>query len=320
MEQAAPSGEQVFETTDLEAASALLREQYSSMRLTVAGERPGLRIVQQHLERARLDRMSLRMDLEAETDPLGAVAVGRVLVGGVAYRCGHEERRYARGDVFFAAQPDDGFVAVAHWLDVDYALLDPSLLGDLAEVAPGERSPVRLLGHDPVSPAAAGHWSRTLSFVQESLRSRPPGSHRQLVTAQLGRLLAATALATFANNALTEPTVEDRRDAHPQSLRRATSFIDDNAHRDIALSDVAAAADVSVRAVQLAFRRHLGCTPTAYLRRVRLHAVNEQLAAAVPGSTTVAEVAAQWGFFNFGRFAGRYRAEFGELPHETLHR
>jgi hypothetical protein len=38
--------------------------------------------------------------------------------------------------------------------------------------------------------------------------------------------------------------------AQPQTLRRAVAFIHDNAHRDIGLSDIAAAISVTPRSVQ----------------------------------------------------------------------
>ncbi|WP_211269144.1 helix-turn-helix transcriptional regulator [Saccharothrix syringae] len=54
--------------------------------------------------------------------------------------------------------------------------------------------------------------------------------------------------------------------AQPDTLRRAIAFIESNAHRDISVADIAAAGFVTVRAVQPAFRRHLGTTPMAHLR------------------------------------------------------
>ncbi|GAA3296409.1 hypothetical protein GCM10020218_079740 [Dactylosporangium vinaceum] len=50
----------------------------------------------------------------------------------------------------------------------------------------------------------------------------------------------AAALSVFPNDALREPIIEDRRDAHPATLRRAVAYSDDNAHRDIAVADIAA--------------------------------------------------------------------------------
>jgi AraC-like DNA-binding protein len=96
------------------------------------------------------------------------------------------------------------------------------------------------------------------------------------------------------------------------------TFIDEHAYEPIAIADIAAAAFVSARAVQLAFRRHLGTTPTAYLRRVRLEHAHRQLQAADPALLTVTAVARRWGFPSASRFTASYRAAYGILPSRTL--
>ena len=144
------------------------------------------------------------------------------------------------------------------------------------------------------------------------------GVAHPLVAGNAARLLVATALATFPNTALTEPTIEDRHDAHPATLRRAIAFIEGNADCDISVADIARAAHVTTRAVQLAFRRHLETTPSAYLRRLRLQHAHDQLREAVPGTITVSAVAARWGFLNPSQFAAHYRTAFAELPSRTL--
>ena len=72
------------------------------------------------------------------------------------------------------------------------------------------------------------------------------------------------------------------------------------------------------RALQYAFRKHLGCTPQDYLRRVRLDLARRSLRDGT--SESVSDAAARYGFFNPGRFASDYRQVFDENPRQTLHR
>jgi transcriptional regulator GlxA family with amidase domain len=139
-----------------------------------------------------------------------------------------------------------------------------------------------------------------------------------LLASGAARLLAATALAAFPSNVFTDPTGTDRHDAHRGTVRRAIAFIDEHACTDITIADIAAAACVTIRAVQLAFRRHLDTTPTAYLRRVRLEHAHRQLQAADPAATTITDVACRWGFSNPTRFAACYRQAYGVPPSHTL--
>jgi transcriptional regulator GlxA family with amidase domain len=106
--------------------------------------------------------------------------------------------------------------------------------------------------------------------------------------------------------------------AQPQTLRRAIAFIHENAHRDIGLSDIAAALDVTPRSVQYMFRRHLATTPLEYLRRVRLDRAHRDLQAADPAVDTVMEIAGRWRFGHPGRFSMAYKEAFGRPPSRTL--
>ena len=102
------------------------------------------------------------------------------------------------------------------------------------------------------------------------------------------------------------------------TVGRAVAFIEERARDDISVTDIAAAAFVTVRAVQLAFRRYLDTTPLAYLRQVRLEGAHDQLVSADPSRTTVTAVAADWHFTNASRFSAYYRAAYGIPPAETL--
>jgi AraC-like DNA-binding protein len=174
----------------------------------------------------------------------------------------------------------------------------------------------------PISPPRARSWRRARDFINGLILGDPEVATASLVVGSVNRMLAGLLLATFPNDSIVPPSRTDDRDARaPSVIRRAVAFIESHADRDIGLSDIAAASGVSSRTVQIAFRRHLDTTPTAYLRKVRLDLAHAELLAASPGSgLTVTEVAYRWGFSSPSRFAERYRAEFGCLPSEMLRR
>ena len=64
----------------------------------------------------------------------------------------------------------------------------------------------------------------------------------------------------------------------------------------------------------------LGMTPTRYVLLRRLREVRSALRDARPDTVNVAEVAHSFGFAQLGRFAGTYRATYGETPSTTLQR
>jgi transcriptional regulator GlxA family with amidase domain len=86
----------------------------------------------------------------------------------------------------------------------------------------------------------------------------------------------------------------------------------------ITVSRLADVACVSVRSLQEGFRRHLGMSPTRYLREVRLARAHEDLRLADPDQATVTQIARRWGFSNIGRFAQMYAQRYGKPPSETL--
>ncbi|WNG90130.1 helix-turn-helix transcriptional regulator [Mycobacterium sp. ITM-2016-00317] len=106
----------------------------------------------------------------------------------------------------------------------------------------------------------------------------------------------------------------------PETLRTVLAYIDANAGRGISIADLAAKAFATPRTIQYLFRRHLGTTPSAHLRRVRLAKARQELILADRSTTTVTATATRWGFGHTGRFAVLYREVYGESPHQTLAR
>jgi AraC-like DNA-binding protein len=77
---------------------------------------------------------------------------------------------------------------------------------------------------------------------------------------------------------------------------------------------------VSEKTLRSCCAEFLGNSPSRYVVRRRLKQVRWALCDADPLHASVAELARRYGFTQLGRFAGAYRASFGEPPSVTLQR
>lgn len=304
-----------LQADSVEEAGAILRRRYT-VRIDVTGAAWGLQLVQDSIAGVEFSRIRYAMDFTLATEqPMHGTFIARLRSGELAYRFGRQENRWKAGDVFVAAPAGSTLDSSIHHCWLDLVLVDPATFASIAHTADGR--PVALTGYVPVTPAAAGSWSAALDYAQQ-LTAQPDLS--PLVAGVAARLVAATALATFPHNAVTEPDAGDRRAAHPLTVRRAVAYMDSHLDHDISLVDIAQAAYVTPRALQVAFRRHLDTTPIRYLRRARLDRAHQDLLTGTPESTTVTAVAGRWGFASPSTFARFYRAAYGDPPSCTLHR
>ncbi|EKT4466730.1 AraC family transcriptional regulator [Pseudomonas putida] len=104
----------------------------------------------------------------------------------------------------------------------------------------------------------------------------------------------------------------------PRHVKLAMDWI--RAHPSSATSgtDLAALANVSLRALQQGFRRFLGCSIVDYQRQVRLEQAYESLVHGEPVS--VSQVALRHGFSNAGRFAQYFQQAYGVSPAQVRRR
>lgn len=140
---------------------------------------------------------------------------------------------------------------------------------------------------------------------------------RQQVLADTYLLTSLLTLAPHNHSACLQPGA--RRSLLPRSVRRAQEYLHEHVTAPLSLADLCQHLGVSARALQQAFRQHLGRSPMAYWRDLRLDHVHAVLARSGPDDkASVSQVAAQYGFLHLGHFAAQYQARFGELPTQTL--
>jgi AraC-like DNA-binding protein len=193
-----------------------------------------------------------------------------------------------------------------------------------------EREMLAWTGRDPREPiefdqsqAFAMEKVATLThavrMLCDDLRGESSGLDHPLVRDRVASTLASALLVGMPHNYSRAFEARESSIA-PASVRRAERFIEDNAENAIGLADVATAAGVSARSLQLAFRRFRDTTPMAHLRALRLELARSELARAGQDGGSVTSVANAHGFGSVSRFAADYKTRFHEQPSETLRR
>ena len=107
---------------------------------------------------------------------------------------------------------------------------------------------------------------------------------------------------------------------HARIMIRFEEVLAEHFSRPLSMPELCELIVVSDRTLRSCCAESLGMTPTQYVLLRRLEEVRRALRDADPDIVNVGEVAHRFGFTELGRFAGRYRAAFGETPSTTLQR
>jgi AraC-like DNA-binding protein len=164
----------------------------------------------------------------------------------------------------------------------------------------------------------ARQWLGVVRCAVDMLESDAEDRPGPLVRRQLEHTLLAMLLEAQPNN-FSEQLAHGRSGCAPRHVRKAIEFIEAHLAEPIGIEEIVDASGVSARSLYEGFRRFRGTSPMEFLRSLRLRHVREDLLRAEAGAT-VSQVAASWGFYQFGRFAGLYRQLCGESPSDTLRR
>lgn len=170
----------------------------------------------------------------------------------------------------------------------------------------------------PASHDAIGRLGATLNALLDNTQTDPQAlQHPQAVRSMEQDLLAAF------RHSLALPTSAPRRVGRAirqGGLHRAVEYLRSWDTGSVTVADLCAAARVTQRTLEYAFRENFGMSPVGFLQLLRYHAARRDMLAADAKAVTVTEIAQKNGFYLMGRFAVRYKALFGESPSQTLQR
>jgi AraC-like DNA-binding protein len=107
---------------------------------------------------------------------------------------------------------------------------------------------------------------------------------------------------------------------HARIMARFEEVLAAHLSRPLHMSDLCELIGVTDRTLRSCCAEFLGISPSRYVLLRRLKQVRVALRDADPDIANVAELARRHGFTELGRFAGAYRAAFGEAPSTTLRR
>jgi len=103
-------------------------------------------------------------------------------------------------------------------------------------------------------------------------------------------------------------------------MRRLEATLAANSEQPLYMADLAAKVGASYWTLRDCCLDYLGMSPKRYLWLRRMHLARRALRRADAERTTVTEIAADYGFWEFGRFSVAYRSLFGESPSTALRR
>src|ERR1700752_2223620 len=103
-----------------------------------------------------------------------------------------------------------------------------------------------------------------------------------------------------------------------EEVERAEAYLRAHIDDPLPVSTLSRLVGLSERGLRDAFYRVRGMGPKRWIVAERLQGVRNALTDEGGGAITVTDAAADYGFYELGRFAAIYRQAFGEGPSDTL--
>ena len=177
--------------------------------------------------------------------------------------------------------------------------------------------PIAFTAALPLKAGAAHDWVRLLLLVHRQLACPDSLFQHAMVWEPLVESLIHGFLLV-ADHPYRQALAAPADPGRPAAVRDAMDLIEAGPHLPLTTSTLAKQCLVSMRTLQEGFQRHLGMSPMAYLRVVRLRRAHRDLRSADPAHSTVAAIAHRWGFTHLGRFATAHKTTYGQTPMQAL--
>lgn len=312
----------LFQTTDVDIARKVVAQKFCPHDLIPGRHRQKFEVAHNHAAGKTLSLNYMRYGSEVTINPgelTNFYLVQIPIRGGARVRNGQKSVEAARGTASVLNPTRDTGMTWGKGCEKLLLQIDRDTLGRTVEMLVGHAMPHPVIFDPEVKLAspALRDWKRSLlaSFqVAEMGNAFGPNLHKHQALLE-ERLIAGFLLAQPSS--LSHMLSRAPAQISSTQVRRARSFIMEHLSDPITITQIAAAADCSIRSLQLGFQLQFKCSPNQFLARQRLNHAHFLLQTSPP-ETLIQSIAFDSGFSHLGRFSIAYRSVFGCSPRETL--
>ena len=142
-------------------------------------------------------------------------------------------------------------------------------------------------------------------------------------TLSLGQESVATLEHAIYESLISMMAVVPRKDrqhtlgGRARLVARAVAYMEENARDRVNVAQVSQHLGTTSRTLERAFREHLGTSPSAVIKKLRLDGLKGEMATEGPHSS-ITTIAQRWGFWHMGDLGRDFLREYGVLPSELL--
>ena len=314
----------LFHSHDLDEIRDLVANVFKPHHLRIEGQRqrPDTRMDHAPIgPNSSLNRLCYGANVLIEPDKLGDFLLVQMPQRGSAHiACGNETIHSHTGlaSVLTPSQP-----LTMHWRGECEQLIvriSRTALESMCSAQLGHALPHPLefqLGME-LSSAAGQSWKQLIDTLAQTLALHQ-GVLPVLLATQFEQLLIAALLSHQPHN-YTQALNTEARPAAPIHIQKAEAYLREHCDEAITIEDLARLTATSARSLYKGFQQHLGVSPMAYLKLIRLQKVRQRLlqARAHGESIQITQIAMDYGFSHLGHFSQAYRQQFNETPGQTL--
>ena len=164
----------------------------------------------------------------------------------------------------------------------------------------------------------ANSWWNTINYILCQVENEPRVLQSRDVQQAYAQLVISN-LLEFHNHNYVEQLNKPTADLINNQVKAAIDYVQSRVKKNTSLAQLASHCNVSARTLQRSFVKHIGMTPTAYVRDAKLTAIHLELQNLQgPANGSIKRVLLDYNIVDFSRFGQYYRQKYGCTPKQTL--